>query len=596
MPLSNLNVILFDCPRCLHNLRVAKEEAGNRIDCPQCNQALTVPTQSADAGLFDDLFDSAPVSRPAKAPAARVTPPQHDSSTSISDSDLAIDLKPDSKIHDNLGAAKRGSAEPESTGLDLAHDQADDDPIAGLAIPGPANVIDKPDDGPDAGKDPFKVDPDAPLKVDGVGDLFSSNDVFGIKCTVCDTRVHARKSQIGTEVECPICFSKVKVIAPAGQTSLSWEKRTGINRSSKPGQNKSHIVADDELKLSDPIELPKVEIDPAWGLAPVEDDLLAPKPESLEHAGGNSRSLNDVPELVVVDDAAGSIPVASSGLAKPTKRKLSSKKSPPSPDSVPGRKESTQAKIKSNTVKDFPDFELPELLSSAIEMVKSPGVLTRVAVAFALMCVGAILMQWISPAYQGIAEDSETMAAGLIKSAKWSVAYLIYLAGLAVLWWTGSFLFRDAALGKRSVSNWSISGTNEILSTFFVFAFGFFIGGLPIAFFNLLILPLRFLLGPLFLLSAWYNESPFAIVSVDAFQSTSKNVVQWVRFYMFAGGLAFLGLVAGIVFWMRAVLPFIVGVPATVLGIAICIATTLLFAVVCGWHCGRVVESLENPQ
>ena len=229
-------------------------------------------------------------------------------------------------------------------------------------------------------------------------------------------------------------------------------------------------------------------------------------------------------------------------------------------------------------------------------MLKSPGVFARVAVAFALMCFGAISMQWISPAYEVTADSDASMLSGLAKSAKWSVALVIYLLGLAILWWTSGYLFRDAALGKRKVSSWSNAGSNEILSTFLVFAFWFFIGGLPMAFFSLLIMPLRVLLGPLFLLSAWYSQSPFSIVSVDAFQSAPQQATQWKRFYIFAGGLAFLGFVAGLIFWMRAVLPFIAGIPATIVGIAICVTVTLLFAIVCGWHCGRVVEALETSE
>ena len=584
----------------MHNLRVAKDEAGNRIDCPQCNQTLTVPSQSADAGLFDDLFDPAPASNSGKDTAAKVTPsqpplnPQPDSN-----SDLVLDPKAIPSSHGGHSKKSHGSAESENPNpnsnplMDLTEDEAgDNDPIADLVIPGPANVIEQ---NPDVGKDPFEVDHDAPLKVDGVGDLFSSDEAFGTKCSVCDTRIHVRKKQVGTKVECPICFSQVQIPKPSKQTLLRWQKRAGANSASNSGQGKSHIAADDELKLSAPIERPKVEIDPSWGLAPVEQDLLAPKPKSVEQLADDPKSTSDVPELIVVDDGAGgpaTQQVASAGQTKPAKRKKAKSARFKTESS-----QSAQPQSDSEVRKDFPSFQLPELLSSAIEMLRSPGVMTRVAVAFALMCLGAISMQWISPAYEGVADGSEaSMLARLAKSAKWTVALAIYLIGLAVLWWTSSYLFRDAALGKRTVTSWSNAGTNEILSTFLVFAFGFFIGGLPMAFFSLLIMPLRFLLGPLFLLSAWYNESPFAIVSVDAFQSASKNPTQWIRFYMFAAGLAFLGFVAGLIFWMRAVLPFIAGIPATVLGIAICIATTLMFAVVCGWHCGRVVESLETSE
>ncbi len=493
--MSNLEVIIFDCPHCLQDLRVARDQAGNRIDCPKCNRSLTVPSQSADGGFVDDLFD---------------TPP---------------------------------------------------------------------------------------------------TDVYGVKCHVCDTRIHVSPKQIGTEVECPICYSKVKVNAPK-----QHRKGETTSRSTK-----SHIVPDEELKLSPPVERPKVEIDPAWGLAPVQDDLLAPKPKTYDELGQHQpkntpTSFDDVPELIVVDDGQGNgVTGAASVVGQPKQatQKKSAKKSAKKQgqkvdsdnfDTTPAKRKTDskysrpEQHFDSNGPKDFPDFDLPTLLDSAIEMIKSPGVFLRVGVAFGLMCLGAISMEWIAPAYHSFEEATErSMLTRLMSSARWLVAAAIYLAGLGVLWMTSGFLFRDAARGKANVTSWGTLGSNEVLPTVLLFGFGFFMGGLPAAMFSLAILPLRILLSPLFLLSAWYSQSPFAIVSVDAFQSTSESVSQWKKFYLFASGLAFLGFVAGLIFWMRAFLPFFLGLPVIILAIGICVIVTLLFAPVCGWHCGRLVESLENP-
>ena len=615
--MSSLDVILFDCPRCLHNLRVAKDQSGNRIECPKCKVSLTVPSQSTDAGLFDDLFDSPAAPSPGKSKPAETKPTKkrfkekrpsqsQPKGQPTKAKPAAVD-NPLADLVDEQALANKPVKDKSST--DKPSTQVEDsNPLAGLVIPGSAEA-NEPD--PDVGKDPFKVDPDAPLKVDGVGDMFSNSDVFGIKCHVCDTRIHVRPKQIGTEVECPICYSKVKVRPPEDSTSLSWADREREAEESSAGKTKSHIVPDEELKLSAPIERPKPEIDPSWGLAPVEDDLLAPKPKSLDPDPGDHADHDDVPELIVVDNGFGGPAAQESDLLPPTKRKKRSgnesseqKASPatsvspaPMPQASPQAPSPKARPIESSGVKakDFPEFGIGELLGSAVEMIKSPGVLVRVGIAFALMCLGAITMEWISPEYHTVDTGEESSMLGrLVGSAQWVFAAGIYLVGLAVLWWTSSYLFRDAALGKRTVASWSNAGTNEVLSTFLLFAFGFFIGGLPAAFFGLVILPLRVLLGPLFLLSAWYNQSPFSIVSVDAFQSASQNSGQWTRFYIFVGGLAFLGFVAGLIFWMRALLPFVAGLPLIIFGIIICIVVTLLFAVVCGWHCGRVVESLEN--
>ena len=621
-------MILFDCPRCLHNLRVAKDQSGSRIDCPKCKVSLTVPSQSADAGLFDDLFDSpaAPSSVESK-PSKKQPSKKRQSKAQPQPKPQPAQAKPEPAVDNPLADLVDEQTRGTNPVKNKPSVQADDsNPLAGLVIPGSPEAK-EPD--PDVGKDPFKVDPDAPLKVDGVGDIFSNTDVFGIKCHICDTRIHVRPKQIGTEVACPICFSKVKVRPPEAATSLRWEdqQQEKDSRKSSSSTAKSHIAPDEELKLSAPIERPKVEIDPSWGLAPVEDDLLAPKPKTIDQDPGDHTSKDEVPELIVVNNANNGFggPAPQDGdLLPPSKGKRKGKKKPgnkssersekkansnspattgttgtsgPMPQPSSATLPSQTRSVESSGVvgKDFPEFGFAELLGSAIAMIKSPGVLLRVGVAFALMCLGAITMEWISPEYHAVDTNEEsTMLARLIGSAQWIFAAGIYLFGLAVLWWTSSYLFRDAALGKRTVASWSNAGTNEVLSTFLLFAFGFFIGGLPAAFFGLVILPLRVLLGPLFLLSAWYNQSPFSIVSVDAFQSASQNSGQWTRFYIFVGGLAFLGFVAGLIFWMRALLPFVAGLPLIIFGIIICIVVTLLFAVVCGWHCGRVVESLEN--
>ncbi len=45
------------------------------------------------------------------------------------------------------------------------------------------------------------------------------DEEFGISCLVCGTRLHVRRSQIGTTVQCPDCYSPVEVKAPSKRRS-----------------------------------------------------------------------------------------------------------------------------------------------------------------------------------------------------------------------------------------------------------------------------------------------------------------------------------------------------------------------------------------
>jgi len=263
--LPNQDVISFDCPRCLHNLRAAKDQSGNRIACPKCDVSLTVPSQSADAGLFDDLFDSPDVSSSSKSKSKNKPNKKATSKTQPDDQPAKYKSEPgvDDPLADLLDEETRGTNPvkdkplPQSDDSNpLADPDPSSDPLAGLSVP---DSFKAPQPASAAAKDPFKVAPDAPLKVDGVGDIFSNSDVFGTKCHVCDTRIHVTPKQIGTEVECPICYSKVKVKPPKAATSLRWEDQQGETDSQKPSSKtaKSQIVPDEELKLSAPVERPK---------------------------------------------------------------------------------------------------------------------------------------------------------------------------------------------------------------------------------------------------------------------------------------------------------------------------------------------------
>lgn len=187
--MPNQDVILFDCPRCLHNLRVAKDQSGNRIVCPKCNVPLTVPGQLVNAGLFDDIFDSpaAPVSSKSKPEikATSKTQPAEQLAKrkpELGDDNPLTELLDEETPGNNLVKDRPSPHKDDSNPLaapDLLVDPSSD-PLAGLSVLDSAKTTQS---APATGKDPFKVDPDAPLKVDGVGDIFPTPMCLGPRAT-----------------------------------------------------------------------------------------------------------------------------------------------------------------------------------------------------------------------------------------------------------------------------------------------------------------------------------------------------------------------------------------------------------------------------
>jgi hypothetical protein len=207
-----------------------------------------------------------------------------------------------------------------------------------------------------------------------------------------------------------------------------------------------------------------------------------------------------------------------------------------------------------------------------------------------LIGVGNAIMQAIGLSYQNLEEPA--LGDWILNTFAWLfIGGLPYLAGVLVLLYVCGYVFREAAYGNRQVFDWKTSGWPELTSTFLLFAFSFIIAGLPMLFLPLLVMPARFLLAPPMLLGAWLNKSPFAIVAVDAFQNLSSDAQQWKNFYLNVGILIVISMLARLAIGVS--IP-IVSVLTSFLGAALYVAVTIAFAAITGWHCGRIVQRLEN--
>jgi DNA-directed RNA polymerase subunit RPC12/RpoP len=543
-----------------------------------------VPAAGVPQDLFDDIFESDP--SPSKHAAGKSPEPNANSESNRSTNDLDI-------LADGSAPLADDSLFEEDNPFGEA---GDEDVLAGIEIP----TIDSDDDNPLAGDDPFEVVEGASLKVDGLGDLFGHADVYGIKCKVCDTRIHVRPDQSGQQVECPECFSKVLVSPPQKNPKPA-------QRWVKEGRDKT-AKKDDELKLSDPVTRPPIEVDLSYGLSAPDVDLLAPKqsasPDVEIDAGDSEIRLAD---NVEVNSKDRSPPKDSPACEKQNKKRSLSrrelyKESQRRQDALDaGQEYRPEQNSAVGSKKEFPEFNFGSLLTSAIEMLKSPGVGLRTVVALTLMCLGSIMMQWFSlesAAEPAADEATSSFVKGLIQSLSWlAFGFLPYLIGLAALWYTSAYLFRDAALGHLEIKSWKSKGRSELLGTFLIFSFGFFIAGLAGIFRPPSILPMQILFAPLLLLGAWYNQSPFAIINVDAFKMVGIQKTQWIEFYKFIFALLVASFVTSSVFVLRLFVPdnlFVLNAIVTIVGLLMTVVITLLFAAVCGWHCGKVVDELEN--
>ena len=258
-------------------------------------------------------------------------------------------------------------------------------------------------------------------------------------------------------------------------------------------------------------------------------------------------------------------------------------------------KKKPQAKSKTDEVKTArPKFKFANLFMATVSMLTEIRVLAASGIAVLVMLVGGASSEIIFP----VGSDTEAMT--MTDSIyKYFVSFLFgnlpYYFGLLGLWMVAGIVFQHAAQGHTQVQRWTKAGKSELWPSFLLFGFSFFIAGLPGAIFQVMIIPLRMLVAPLFLISAWFNFSPWQIVSTDWYQSIQENKSQWIIVYSCFGGLAFAGLLTGGVFMARGFSDLVaVDLVLTFIGVVANAMITLVFAAIAGWHTGAVIESLDQ--
>jgi hypothetical protein len=577
------SVIEFECYSCLHRISVTATDSGKQMECPQCHASQPVPSRSLDLALFDDIFESLGGERKS----------EESGSPGRSKGERESDVSPS-----QISASKPELTKPKITKPKLTKPER---AKRKLVESGNSKSV-----------------PKQPFSADGI-EKPASDTMFGFHCHICETRLHGRRSQIGSKVECPTCFTKLSVPPPKKKVTpdLLWGKSQAVDHP----KFKSPVFNTDEFKLRDPIDRPPVSVpvDPSFGLEPVTDDLLAPVPNPLPSTDGdqNSGRESGIPMLEVLlepeeknlsrrqryevaqqrqielEKLGGRRKGGATEKGNPARAPRPPFKSKKNADfsSRPPANVDEQATVLPTSAPELFDFYT--LTKSVGAMFGSPGLMWRAIVSALLMGTGWAIMHAITASYQAVHQDSEAPI------GEWAISMIVwflfggipYLIGTLLLWFVCGYVYRESAHGRNQISGWATGGSSEFSSTFLIFAFGYFIAGLPMAFVSWLIVPFRFLFAPPLLLSAWFNQSPFAIIAVDAFQNVQRDWYQWKSFYLYVLALAGIALVGGLLMMIPI---FILSAITSLIGAAILVSVTIAYTAVTGWQCSLVMKRLEK--
>ena len=579
--------IEFECQECNAKISVSSEKSGQRVICPECVRTVVVPEKSVAVSLFEDLFEE-------ETSELELSPRNaEDFNNSNPTPEPGPDDAPEVQIPSGGNGLELDDEDEAEESLPVAVDEAKE-------------------------KLPTKeeADPNAPLKIEGLEGLYGGYSAHSITCRICDSLIHIEAEKIGTTIECPECFTKIPIAPPAKRKLQKpiWQQTATAQTSDNTTGNSD----DDELKLSDPIEKPKIEIDPSFGLDGPSEDLLAPKKPPAAEQHGDELTLkieSDQPTHSIVPSKKPAVSPKTAIAEQKNKSEL-----PPiktgrdlSPQSRRERLEKAQQKQRSaeqGTVfshresssdagsRDFPSTDLGTQIKSAIRALLAKNTIWRYAIALILMCTGAVLMESVYPS--NISPEAESDPKGIEEFFTFVTWFILgcgpYLIGWLTLLYTSAYIFRDTALGFTTVNSWKNSGFNELSSTMLVFGFSFVAAGIIMLFVPVLKLPMQLLLAPLFLTSVWYSRSPFNIVNIDAFQTNADTIQLWKSFYQLIAIFVIAALFSGLLLFFRRFefMPHSLNLVLTILGVFLNGLITTLFAATCGWHCGRVSAEPEN--
>ena len=626
--LTSNDLIVFECPKCLGTIKSSRESAGQRIACPDCSASLIVPVLDGASEGFDDLFEGDSNQVLSSSEKDSVAAPDEGSLPFDSeDSSLEI-LEPDdveglefagsvSTTSEASGdAVPSESSERSSSAIeeDASSDAFDLEMTLELGQPDPRVELEEV-------KDPFVEDVDAPIKIDGLEMDVDSDQVFGVKCSICDTRIHVSFDQVGVKVSCPICFSEVEVTEPINKppTNNPW---------STPSQKPE--TKTDELTLEAPVDRPQADygIEPGYGLAPVDDDLLAPI-ELPDDEIVDLEILEDAPLEMTGTDSSMPIPSLVDdgrfGLQDPEPLDVSPstpKKQDPSPAVAESPKTEPVQKTKApagrwrqddemgNGSPDPPPNETtapgPErgiggkhVVAWMTQVFKSPQLLIRTLISIGLFSIGYSFFESFNTTWGDEEMDSTTRMVSLLFSGFLGTLFWVPSALLFSI--TFAILFRDSVEEDPKVDQWPGAGFSEWFGSFAFVAFSFWIASLPglllgnvlymmtdKMIFLLLLVPFSvFLILPICLVNALFNESILNIVSTDVMKSIPRQKSKWFEFYK-------TNLILLAIFTVGTLLLYLPTIIFSFAGAVLQVAGALGLAAALGLHARQVFNEIDQ--
>lgn len=481
-------------------------------------------------------------------------------------------------------------------------------------------------------------DPDQPLRIEGLESENPSGELASVRCRICDSLVYIQPSQLGTKVKCPECYSEIlaEQAAPRRSSSSAFQKMQADSYvlTVEPAGGKSEPDTEDEYRLSEPVERPKVEVPSHFGLEPEKEDLLAPLTPATDQSG--ARPAGDT-----------------SAKAKPESPRPNSENKPApirterwqQPGAAPAKADTAEKKASGSTAESkaagnaaaanaaagkFPPYwqqrpTQPEpvvndstgtKLEISLEELTTPGqgimswMTTMVQDTWLWICFGIAALtlgfgyfcfdtvsHWL-----GTAGDKKLGA--IIYSVLLGIpGVLAFLLGMVLTVVVSALLFHLGGRKQPKLSDWTGYNFNEWAPAVGFVSFAFALAALPglllgilVALLTSSITPMPILtalsvalLAPLFAIGVCRSDSPFGVFDSKVFKLLSFEDVDWLK-YLPGSLAAFFLFLVGTLFLLLS------GLVWSTIGAALQVAGWVIFGSLTGLYSGLMVEKANQNE
>ena len=542
---SSSSSIRFSCPACSGRVKVPPGQAGQKCRCPRCGAELiapapVVPESSQPDPFSDEEFFSVEASPTGtgfspppppgtvaidsldEAPPIHVPDSQQASSWDVladdtpipvnvdGDEPIDVPLSPDDALGDNPTIIDDG------TDLLLETDAALPSHVPPSATASTQNTASQTGPTQPLPPQPSPVSA-APAPVAATGPA-----QFGLDCGLCGTRVYATMEQVGQELTCPDCHSKIPVRTP---------RKASQSTQAAPVYNE-----DDDYRLSEPVERPKSALVEQVNAAGSDGD-----------AAGETSSQDPVKPLPTIAGAA----LPGLGVMAASARSVLEKANAEAAEVERKRAKLPERPFVTGVVSFL--FEaaaatrwmaLTLMLQITLTLLAFAFSGHMAAVLFSMVAAASALLFLVTASVCFVAILHDT-ANGYEKIEGWP--------GVAFLDWMGDSLYVINAL--------FVSATPGIL-----FGQFFACAGAPmfIAFFCGLLT--FYCLFPVIMLSMSEEGSPLSIASSGVWRSLLTARTLWTRFYLASGGIVIAALVGAAI---AAVTSLLISAPVAAVVVAL---------------------------